>query len=296
MTLHDHDNRRRGADYQTFENRLPTVKLTTPERTNLWSLALKLIDDPTNDIDYQLLRDVVAKALGPDRADEYLARLRGVELPNFRDISRRENVLLLASIYPHIPGDDEEAKMDWVVREVRPAFTPERWDNEIVPYLLERIAEYRAAGGTLDRYPEVIEPDPADDADHVVRVIVQWFGGVDMSGASVDEDYDLVVSADGAIWSRPPSSWPVGNAGPGGGEDAVATCCAAYQREDGSWVGGKYDWLTADLRRRSFENIRDGYPGGTNAWVAPRSGTKVLLWAHTASGHRVSKMAEVIWP
>ena len=156
MTLHDSQNRRRGADYATFDNRLDTVKLTPPERSNLWSLALKLIDDPANNIDYQLLRDSVAKALGPDRADDYLARLRGTEVPNFRDVSRRENVLLLAAAYPHIPGADEDAKMDWVIREVRPAFTPERWGNEIMPYLLERIAEYRAAGGTLDRYPDVV--------------------------------------------------------------------------------------------------------------------------------------------
>jgi hypothetical protein len=93
-------------------------------------------------------------------------------------------------------------------------------------------------------------------------------------------------------WSYAPASWRAGHAGPGSGEDAVGCCCCAYERADGTWAGGKYEWHVRPPRRRSYENIKAGY----NGWEAPRSGTPIILWVHTADNNRVSEQVEAVWP
>lgn len=134
-------------------------------------------------------------------------------------------------------------------------------------------------------------PSPTPD-NHVVRQIVLWYGGVNMSSATLDPSYQLQVSADGRNWSEAPASWRSGHGGPGGGHDAVGTCCVAYQNARGDWVGGKYEWLTRPVRPRHYGNIRNGY----NGWVAPSSGTPIKVWVHTGDGNRVSNVVDLVWP
>ena len=130
------------------------------------------------------------------------------------------------------------------------------------------------------------------DADgHVVRRISHWFAGVNMGGASLDADYRLTVSRDGRVWSDAPPSWRSGKAGPGGGSDATAMCCAAYQDAAGNWIGGKYEWHVRPPRNRSWHNIAARYGG----WQAPPVGTEVVLWAYTADGNRVSTEARAVY-
>jgi hypothetical protein len=38
-----------------------------------------------------------------------------------------------------------------------------------------------------------------------------------------------------------------------------AVACAAYQRDDGTWVGGKFDWVGADNTSRELNNCFTGY-------------------------------------
>jgi hypothetical protein len=130
-----------------------------------------------------------------------------------------------------------------------------------------------------------------DSGFHPISVISVWYGGVNMSSATIDTDYRLTVSPDGRNWSEAPASWRSGHAGPGSGHDSIGCCSMAYQRPDGSWVGGKYEWLTRPVRPRSYANINNGYSG----WVAPPRGTKVFLWVHTADGNRVSTAVETTY-
>ncbi len=159
----------------------------------------------------------------------------------------------------------------------------ERWDRQVDRWT--RTPDDPATPG------EPSKP-PVDTSDHPARWVTQWWGGVNMSQSRVDPDYRLTVSADGRQWSGAPASWISGRAGPGSGHDAVGCCAAAYQRADGSWAGGKYEWHVRPPRPRDWKNIRNGYGG----WVAPPSGTPIWVWVHTADGNRVSTAVQLRWP
>ena len=148
------ESRKTGADYATFDDRLPTVKLTDPEKINLVSTIHRILDSGA--ISWQTVESAMLDVFGPDRGSAYVANLRS-KTPGKR-WSRRENVRMIAALYPHVPGDTEDAKADWLVERAAPCFAPERWRDVVFPYVLERIAEYKAAGGTLDRWPEVVRP------------------------------------------------------------------------------------------------------------------------------------------
>ena len=43
--------------------------------------------------------------------------------------------------------------------------------------------------------------------------------------------------------------------------------CFFVQKADGSWVGGKFDWISSSRTTRGFENIFSGYNGWSLAGV-----------------------------
>ena len=43
--------------------------------------------------------------------------------------------------------------------------------------------------------------------------------------------------------------------------------CFFVQKSDGSWVGGKFDWISSSRTSRDFENVFDGYAGWSLAGV-----------------------------
>lgn len=49
--------------------------------------------------------------------------------------------------------------------------------------------------------------------------------------------------------------------------DANALACLFVQKSDGSWVGGKFDWISSSRTTRGFENIFGGYNGWSLAGV-----------------------------
>ncbi len=51
------------------------------------------------------------------------------------------------------------------------------------------------------------------------------------------------------------ASWGLSNSAIG------AYACLFVQKSDGSWVGGKFDWISTSRQSRSFENIYHGYEG-----------------------------------
>lgn len=46
-----------------------------------------------------------------------------------------------------------------------------------------------------------------------------------------------------------------------------ALACLFVQKSDGSWVGGKFDWISSSRTSRSFENVFHGYEGWSLAGV-----------------------------
>ena len=43
--------------------------------------------------------------------------------------------------------------------------------------------------------------------------------------------------------------------------------CLFVRKENGQWVGGKFDWISSSRRSRGFENVRAGYEGWNLAGV-----------------------------
>ena len=162
--------------------------------------------------------------------------------------------------------------------------TIERWRRSL--------AKLWPWGGDGDADPQPQpgpNPEPPPSDQHIVRQIRTWWGGHrGMESARVDNNFRLTVSGDGRTWSAAPSDWPVGRAGPGCPGDCNVMVCAAYQRSDGTWAGGKYEWNRARPSTRSWANIKNGY----NGWQAPPNGTRMVCWCYTADGHRVSTQAE----
>jgi len=140
--------------------------------------------------------------------------------------------------------------------------------------------------------PLPVDPPPVQPEGtlHIVKRMGRWYGP-NLSSASTDDRFILTVSRDGRDWSAAPSDWRSGAAGAGCPSDCNVMVCAAYQRPDGSWVGGKYDWNRPKPSPRSYENIAAGY----NGWQAPAPGTEIIVWCYTADGNRVSREARAVY-
>jgi hypothetical protein len=268
------------------DTRPETMKMSPAE----WmALYLRVLKD--KDVDIQAVRDALVRALGPERFEAYEKALAEYvegrtdwarkELPGVSKYDTRRIAEELESV---VPGETDEDKIVYVVNMLADAIGNDERTTSLLRYARSRVVE------AVDNPPQPPEDKPA--ILHPAHMISQWWGGVNMSGAGVDPEYVLEVSPDGRSWSDAPASWPSGQAGPGSGENIASCCAAAYQRADGTWAGGKYEWLPRPPRPRSYNNIVGGY----NGWEAPSSGTKVLLWAHTANGNRVSTPVEVVWP
>ena len=149
---------------------------------------------------------------------------------------------------------------------------------------LEEITLKYIKGGELVLTPK---DEPADPANHVITRITEWYGGVNLSSAVVDERFQLTVSNDGRIWSKAPSDWPKKDVG----GDMQVIVCAAYQNASGQWVGGKYEWNRPDPSPRSWEHVTSGYEG----WVAPPDGTTMAVWCASVDEKLVSTETTAIY-
>lgn len=135
--------------------------------------------------------------------------------------------------------------------------------------------------------PDIKPPiDKPDTQPHPIAGKVSKWHGENYSGAVIDPNYQLTVSSDGRNWSAMPSDWT-----DGGNMLFPAICVMVWKRPDGSYAGGKYEWLPNPPRPRDWKNIHNGYSG----WEAPPSGTVVQVFAFTHKGGRASNPVEVIF-
>lgn len=95
---------------------------------------------------------------------------------------------------------------------------------------------------------------------------LRWsYGGANGSGAqpSAVTISGLSCSRSGLAfrYNTNLSAWGLSN------DDAHALACFFVQKADGSWVGGKFDWISSSRTTRGFENIFGGYNGWSLAGV-----------------------------
>ena len=106
----------------------------------------------------------------------------------------------------------------------------------------------------------------ATAGDAVPFSSLKWsFGGVNGSGAvqSGVVISGLSFSRNGLSfrYNKDLSAW--GRSHTHAGDYA----CLFVQRSDGSWVGGKFDWISSSRTTRDFVNVRGGYHGWSFAGV-----------------------------
>lgn len=134
-------------------------------------------------------------------------------------------------------------------------------------------------------------PDPAtDEAEY--GALVWTFGGFDGSRAALSEPRIASLRMDGMSglsyrWAGPDLSvWGLGHA------DAGALACLFVRRADGSWVGGKFDWISSSRTTRDFRNL-GGYGGWSLAGVPnPCRAAFVIV---SADGRRRSNVITADW-
>lgn len=107
---------------------------------------------------------------------------------------------------------------------------------------------------------------------------LNWsYGGVNGSGASQDGVViaDLACSKDGMSFRyvTDMSAW-----GRRRGE-AADYCCFFVQKSDGTWVGGKFDWISSSRTTRDFAHLR-GYNGWTLSGVPNPCNVAFLILNH----------------
>lgn len=101
-------------------------------------------------------------------------------------------------------------------------------------------------------------PDPSPDG--VAFSSLSWrFGGFNGADAVLSSPRIASLSAKASglsfKWQTGLSSWGLAD------DDASAIAALFVQTPDGSWIGGKFDWISTSRSTRDFKNIYEGYNG-----------------------------------
>ena len=134
---------------------------------------------------------------------------------------------------------------------------------------------------------------PDQSADEAEYGAFSWaFGGFDGSRAALSEPRIAALRMNGMSglsyrWAGPDlSAWGLGHT------DAAALACLFVQRADGSWVGGKFDWISSSRTTRDFKNL-GGYQGWSLAGIPnPCRAAFVIV---SADGRRRSNVITADW-
>ena len=136
------------------------------------------------------------------------------------------------------------------------------------------------------------QPDTpaADEADYSA---FSWaYGGFNGARAALDKPRIESLRMNGMSglsyrWAGPNlSAWGLSHT------DAGALACLFVQRADGSWVGGKFDWISTSRTTRDFKNL-GGYNGWTLAGIPnPCKAAFVIV---SADGRRRSNVIAADW-
>ena len=136
------------------------------------------------------------------------------------------------------------------------------------------------------------QPDTpaADEADY--SAFTWAFGGFHGSRAALSEPRIAALRMNGLSglsyrWAGPNlSAWGLGHT------DAGALACLFVRRSDGSWIGGKFDWISTSHTTRDFKNL-GGYQGWTLEGIPnPCRAAFVIV---SADGRRRSNVIAADW-
>jgi hypothetical protein len=136
------------------------------------------------------------------------------------------------------------------------------------------------------------QPDTpaADEADY--SAFTWAYGGFNGSRAALSEPRIASLRMDGMSglsyrWAGPDlSAWGLGHT------DAGALACLFVRRSDGSWIGGKFDWISSSRTTRDFRNL-GGYGGWTLTGIPnPTQAAFVIV---SADGRRRSNVIIAEW-
>jgi hypothetical protein len=94
-----------------------------------------------------------------------------------------------------------------------------------------------------------------------------------IEGGNVRLDYDPL-----------PADWPKQVNAPG-------MLCLFTKQADGSWLGGKFEWLDPGQTSKSLGNINNGY----NGWSRPATGAETAVVIFSTDGSRHSNPAYTTW-
>lgn len=124
--------------------------------------------------------------------------------------------------------------------------------------------------GTGTDIPVATAPDPAAPAAGGVDTIpfssLKWsFGHFGGSRAKLSSPQLANLKCSGNTlsykWVQGLGGWGLSNG------EAGAIAAAFVQKADGSWVGGKFDWVSTSRSSRGLENVLAGYEGWNLAGV-----------------------------
>ena len=136
-------------------------------------------------------------------------------------------------------------------------------------------------------------PPATPAADEAEYDTFTWaFGGFNGSRAALSEPRIASLRMNGMSglsyrWAGPNLSvWGLGHT------DAGALACLFVRRSDGSWIGGKFDWISSSRTTRDFRNL-GGYQGWTLAGIPnPCRAAFVIV---SADGRRRSNVITADW-
>lgn len=121
------------------------------------------------------------------------------------------------------------------------------------------------AGSADNQQPPTNQPE--DSPDGVAFPSLSWrFGGFNGADASLSSPRIASLSAKASglsfKWQNGLSSWGLAD------DDASAIAALFVQLPDGSWIGGKFDWISTSRSSRDFKNIYEGYNGWSLSGLA----------------------------
>lgn len=178
-----------------------------------------------------------------------------------------------ASILDRI-GEDDIAKLDALA---------DKWIAKLEAKLAEQPAE---------ETPETPDPetpaDPAPSVDQADFSALKWqYGGFNGAGARLDSPRLSNLRSTGSRlyykWDVDLSVWGLGHGDPG------ALCCAFFERPNGTWVGGKFDWVSTSRTDRELKHVEYYSNWGSSGIKLPWRG-RVAFVVVSADGRRRSNV------
>lgn len=133
---------------------------------------------------------------------------------------------------------------------------------------------------------------PAADVDAIEFGKLQWeFGGVKGGKAELSSPRLSGLKAGAKSlsykWEEGLGDWGLAR------DDAGALACFFVEREDGSIVGGKFDWVSTSRSTRGLENVFNGYGGWTLKGVP--NPCKVYFVVITSDGRKRTNVVGAEW-